>query len=177
MQNNSSNRERFLNTHFDNISFDQVTSIIKDHIASRTPGYMVSLNTDIAVWLEKDEVFRQSYDKATMALIDSQPLIKLAKSAGLQVKEKLSGSDLMPRICSWAAQYGYRFYILGGMGGVTQRAAANLCENNHGLRCVGVQSPPYGFQSCKEKTDTVIQAINQAQPDILFICLGSPKSE
>lgn len=177
MPTGDSHRIPFLNCHIDNVEFDDVMATIDSHVQSGTPGFMVSLNTDIAVQLEKDPAFAEAYAAADLALMDSQPLIWLAKRRGIQVREKLSGSDLMPRICEVAAQRGWSCFFLGGMGDVPATAAANLSQHYPGLVVAGTLSPDYGFEKTDEGLAQVIQAVRDAHPDILFICLGTPKSE
>ena len=172
----SSVRIPFLNAYFDNIDFDQVVSVVDEHILSKVPGLMVSLNTDIIVHLDKDDAFRRAFESANLVLIDSAPLLKLATLKGVVVREKLSGSDLMPRVCEHAARRGLSCFILGGADGVTQRACAALTDNYPGLKISGY-SPEYGFENCEMQVKKVLDTVRSARPDILFICLGTPKSE
>ena len=164
----SSVRIPFLNAYFDNIDFDQVVSVVDEHILSKVPGLMVSLNTDIIVHLDKDDAFRRAFESANLVLIDSAPLLKLATLKGVVVREKLSGSDLMPRVCEHAARRGLSCFILGGADGVTQRACAALTDNYPGLKISGY-SPEYGFENCEMQVKKVLDTVRSARPDILFI--------
>lgn len=170
-------RTPFLNCHIDNVNFTEAVDVIRDHVREHVPGFMVSLNTDIAIRLEDDTAFRMAYDAADLALMDSEPLMRLAMHNGIEVKEKLSGSDLMPRICEVAATEGWRCYFLGGREGVPQQAAANLKQSFPGLVIVGTFSPPFGFEKSAEGIADVAARVRASCPDILFICLGTPKSE
>lgn len=169
-------RTRFLNCHFDNVSIDQVLEVLDEHIVDRHPGFMVSLNVDIAVCLDKDEEFRRAFSAADLVLMDSQPFVKICLHKGIMVKEKLSGSDLMPRICEYAAKRGYRCFILGGTSGVPEKACANLRLMYPGLE-IGGYSPKYGFEKDPELSGDAERRIIEFSPDILFICVGTPKSE
>lgn len=171
-----SKRVEFLNCHFDNVTFDEAMAVVCNHIESRKPGFMVSLNTDIAVRLDRDTAFRSAYDAADLALMDSQPLIRLCGIWNIDVKEKLSGSDLMPRVCELAAVRGYKCFILGGKEGVPDKACENLADRYPGLEISGY-SPEYGFERDDRKVSVVIARAREANPDIMFVCLGAPKSE
>lgn len=98
------NRERLLSSFFDNVTFDQVCEVLDKHISNRTPGYMMSLNLDILIRADKDPEFRAALEGADLILMDSAPLMKIARKRGVDCVEKLSGSDLMPRICEFAAK-------------------------------------------------------------------------
>lgn len=170
-------RTPFLNCHFDNMSFDEVVEVIREHIRTREPGFMVSLNTDIAVRLDEDPAFMEAYQAADLALMDSQPLVWLAQANGLPKPERLTGSDLMPRLCEVAAKDGWSCFFCGGMDGVPQKAAKNLSERFPGLIVAGAYSPAYGFEKTEEGIRELVNMVGAANPDLLFFCLGTPKTE
>lgn len=109
--------------------------------------------------------------------MDSQPLIWLARLSGIDVRERLTGSDLLPRLCEVAAREGWSCYIAGGKPGIPEQAARNLKEKYEGLRIAGTLSPRYGFELDPHGIADVASTIRNAQPDILFFCLGTPKTE
>lgn len=167
----------FLNCHFDNVSFDEVVDRVACCIENDSKGYMCSLNVDIAVKLDSDEEFRRAYDSADLALMDSTPLMKIAKKRGIAVKEKLSGSDLMPALCAVAEEKGWSCCIMGGAPGVPEAAAQSLLQRFPRLVIGGAFSPPYGFEKDEAALQGVISEINRSQANLLFVCLGAPKSE
>ena len=170
-------RVPFLNSQIDSVCLPEVRDIVTEHVRTREPGYMVSLNTDIVIRLEHDPEFRAAHRDASLVLMDSQPLFDLAVRQGIPMKEKISGSDLVDPVCSWAAEEGWSIFIMGGMPGVPEKAAENLMAKHPGLRVVGTLSPERGFEHDAAMTDAVIRAVCLASPDILFLCVGSPKSE
>lgn len=170
-------RVPFLNAAFDNVDLAQVREVMTEHVRKREPGYMVSLNTDIDIALEHDPEFKAAHRDATLVLMDSQPLFDLAKKQGIPIKEKISGSDLMSPSCKWASEEGWSVFIMGGMPGVPERAANSLMVKYPGLRVAGTLSPERGFERDAAMTDAAIAAVRSSSPDILFLCVGSPKSE
>ncbi len=170
-------RVPFLNTAFDNVDLSQVREVVARHIRTREPGYMVSLNTDIDITLERDPEFMAAHRNASLILLDSQPLFNLARKQGIPVKEKISGSDLMGPACQWAAEGGWSVFVFGGMPGVPERAAENLSKAYPGLEVAGTLSPDYGFERNPAKLADALARVREVTPDILFVCLGAPKSE
>lgn len=170
-------RVPFLNAQIDNVHLSEVHDIVAEHIRTREAGYMVSLNTDIVISLEHDPGFMAAHRDASLVLMDSQPLFDLAVRQGIPMKKKISGSDLVDPVCSWAAEEGWSIFIMGGMPGVPEKAAENLMAQHPGLRVVGTLSPERGFEHDVAMTNAVIRAVCLASPDILFLCVGSPKSE
>lgn len=170
-------RHRFLNGYVDNASLEEVREVIRSHVANRNPAYMASLNLDICVQLDKDADFPPAFARATLILMDSQPLLKIARSHGINIKEKISGSDLIAPVCNWAAEEGWSCFFLGGAPGVPDAAARNMKAKFPTLRIAGTLSPDVGFDNNPEMTASVISAVRSSAPDILFFCCGTPKSE
>lgn len=170
------NRERLLSSFFDNVTFDQVCDVLDERVANRVPGYMMSLNLDIMIRADKDPDFRAALEDADLILMDSAPLMKIAHKRGVDCVEKLSGSDLMPRICEFAARKGYGCVIVGGMPGVPEKAAAALAAQYPGLVFKGAISPEYGFEKDPAKLRALLSRVAALDADILFLCLGEPKS-
>ena len=170
------NRKQILSSFFDDVTFDQVCDVLDDHIASHTPGYMMSMNLDILIRADKDPDFSDALEGADLILMDSAPLMRVARKQGVGCVEKLSGSDLMPRICEYAAAKGYSCAIVGGMPGVPDQAASILASHYSGLVFKGTISPEYGFEKDSAKLKMLLSQVAALKADILFLCLGEPKS-
>ena len=173
---NNDYRVQLLSAVIDNVDFAQVCDVVDDHVATGIPGYMMSLNLDIMIKADQSEDVSRALNGADLILMDSAPLIKVARRRGIEVKEKLSGSDLMPRICAYAAEKGYTCAIMGGMPGVPEEAARRLIERYPGLRFVGTYSPDYGFEKNPDTLKAALEIVSSFNADILFVCLGDPKS-
>ena len=138
-------RIKFLNIEVDNLTMDEAIERINDLIVNQKPSYVVTPNVDHIVKLEKDTDFQKVYENADLILTDGMPLIWISKIKRNPIKEKISGSDLFPKICGLAAKKGYKVFLLGAAEGVAAKAAENLKEKYSDLNVVGTYSPSYGF--------------------------------
>ena len=170
-------RMRFLNTEVDNLTMEEAICKINELIVNKKPSYVVTPNVDHIVKLEKDKEFQEVYKNADLILTDGMPLIWISKLKKKPIKEKVSGSDLFPKVCKMAAEKGYKVFLLGAAEGVAAKAAKNLKLKCPGLDIVGTYSPSYGFEKNNEEIDKIIRMINSVKPDILAIGLGAPKQE
>lgn len=170
-------RIKFLNTHIDNLTMNEAISEIDRLIQLNDCKYVVTPNLDHIVLIESDKEFAEIYQKADLVVADGKPLLWISKYLKNPIKEKISGSDLFPRMCDLAAKRGYSIFILGAAEGVADKAARNLVEKNPGLQITGTYSPPIGFEKNKEELEYIQQIITKANPDILAVSLGSPKGE
>lgn len=170
-------RVKFLNTEIDNLTMDESIRAIDKLVQNRKPSYVVTPNVDHIVKLDSDEEFRNVYKNADLILTDGMPLIWISKLKKTPIKEKVSGSDLFPKVCELAAQKGYRVFLLGAADGVAAKAAKNLQEKYENLRIAGTYSPKYGFEKDKKEIEKIISIVKLAKPDILAVGLGAPKQE
>ena len=170
-------RIKILNTEVDNLTMDEAIQRIEQLILSKKPSYVVTPNVDHIVKLEEDKEFQDVYKEADLILTDGMPLIWISKLKKNPIKEKVSGSDLFPRVCKLAADKGYKVFLLGAAEGIAARAAENLRSKYNGLNIVGTYSPSYGFEKKEDEIEKIIEMINEVKPDILAVGLGAPKQE
>lgn len=170
-------RMKFLNTEVDNLTMDEAVSKIEQLIINKKTSYVVTPNVDHIVKLENDIEFQSVYKNADLILTDGMPLVWISKIKKNPIKEKVSGSDLFPKVCDLASKKGYKIFLLGAAEGIAAKAAINLEKKYKGLNIVGTYSPSYGFENKKEEIDNIIKIINKSKPDILAVGLGAPKQE
>lgn len=170
-------RIKFMNTDIDNLTMAETLNEIDKLIQKKNCSYVVTPNVDHIVRLEKDEELQKVYKNASLILTDGKPLIWISKWYKTPIKEKISGSDLFPRVCQLAANKNYTMYLLGAAEGVADTAAKNLMKKYPGLNMVGTYSPPFGFEKSKQEMNKIKTQIQDVHPDILIVGLGCPKQE
>lgn len=170
-------RIKFMNTNIDNLTMAETLNEIDKLIQKKNCSYVVTPNVDHIVRLEKDDELQKVYKNASLILTDGKPLIWISKWYKTPIKEKISGSDLFPRVCQLAANKNYTMYLLGAAEGVADTAARNLMKKYPGLNIVGTYSPPFGFEKNKQEMNKIKTQIQDVHPDILIVGLGCPKQE
>lgn len=170
-------RIKFMNTNIDNLTMAETLHEIDKLIQKKNCSYVVTPNVDHIVRLEKDEELQKVYKNASLILTDGNPLIWISKWYKTPIKEKISGSDLFPRVCQLAANKNYTMYLLGAAEGVADTAARNLMKKYPGLNIVGTYSPPFGFEKNEQEMNKIKTQIQDVHPDILIVGLGCPKQE
>lgn len=170
-------RIKFMNTEIDNLTMQEALEEIDNLIQTKKGAYVVTPNVDHIVQLDRGGEIVDVYKNADLILTDGKPLLWISKWYGTPIKEKISGSDLFPRLCDMAAKKGYKMYFLGAAEGVAAKAAENLKNRFKGLQVVGTYSPPFGFEKDHEEMEKIKGMIKEANPDILIVGLGCPKQE
>jgi N-acetylglucosaminyldiphosphoundecaprenol N-acetyl-beta-D-mannosaminyltransferase len=163
----------------DALGFDDVVETLRDQ-ASRTgvgSSYVVTPNAHHVMIYQDDALFRQVYRDAFLVVPDGVPLLWAAKFLGVPLPGRVNGTDLFERLCEVAAQHGLRVYLLGGRTGAAEAAASVLRGRHRSLNVCGLYSPPVGFERDAAESKKIVDQINAASPDFLFVGLGAPKQE
>lgn len=168
---------KFLNTYVSNVTMDETIAEIEKYIKEDKKRYIVAINVDVVVKIENDKELQEATNKADMVLADGKPLIWISKYYKRPIKEKISGSDLVPLLCKRAAEKRYSIYILGGADGIAEQAKKKLEEQYPAIRIVGTYAPPFGFEKDQAELDKINQMISEKTPDLLIACFGCPKQE
>lgn len=125
---------------------------------------------------QKDFSVRDAINSAGMATPDGMPLVWLASWDSDLPVERVYGPDLMLAVCERSVDNGYKHFFLGGGDGVPELLAEELRHRFPGLQIAGCYSPP--FRNLTEQEETgIIDMLNQADPDLIWIGLGTPKQD
>jgi len=123
-----------------------------------------------------DPAIRRAVNGAGLVTPDGMPIVWLTRVAGHPHVSRVYGPDLMLDFCARSVRLGYRHYFYGGVEGVPKQLAAVLITRFPGLQVTGGYSPP--FQPLRPEEDAeVVDRINAACPDVVWVGLGSPKQD
>jgi N-acetylglucosaminyldiphosphoundecaprenol N-acetyl-beta-D-mannosaminyltransferase len=175
------NKVALFNVTFDNLTMDEavreIDNIIIQNKRHNKADFVVTPNVDHIVNIHKNRLFKEAYQKAALTLVDGAPIVFLSKVFNKSLKEKVSGSDLTPRLFELAQKKQYRVFIFGSLPGVADLAIKRIKEE-HGYNFpISSYSPPFGFESKEDTLNECINIIKQFNPDILLVSIGSPKGE
>lgn len=170
-------KQPLLNTYVNNVSMEETITNIENLIADNKKSYIVAINVDVVMKIEKDAYLKEITDNADMVLVDGKPLVWVAKWHKKPVKEKISGSDLVPLLCKVAADKGYTMFILGGKDGIAEQAKKKLEKDLPNINIVGTYAPPFGFEKDEQELQKINGMISEVKPDLLIACFGCPKQE
>lgn len=170
-------KQPLLNTYVNNVSMAETVHEIERMIREKQKSYIVAINVDVVLKIEHDQYLKKITDNADMVLVDGQPLVWISKWHKHPVKARISGSDLVPKMCEVAAEKGYTMYIIGGKDGIAEKARKNLERELPGIKILGTYAPPFGFEKDQKELEKINAMITEAHPDILIACFGCPKQE
>jgi N-acetylglucosaminyldiphosphoundecaprenol N-acetyl-beta-D-mannosaminyltransferase len=110
------------------------------------------------------------------AVADGGSLSSLSQKRGYREAGRITGPDLMAEVMRISAAKGYRHYFYGSSEETLGKLNQRLQEQYPGLQVAGMYSPPFRMLTQAED-NAVMQRINEARADFVWVGLGAPKQE
>ncbi len=111
---------------------------------------------------------------ADFVTADGMPIVLLSRLMRRPLPARVTGADMVPAICRRCAEEGLSVYVLGGDREAIEEAFGKLKVESGKLKVVGVDP---AFVKLDQDQPEIVERINAAKPDILFVALGNPKQE
>jgi N-acetylglucosaminyldiphosphoundecaprenol N-acetyl-beta-D-mannosaminyltransferase len=158
------------------IDMDLAVSTIETWIELKAQNYVCITGVHGVMASQSDVALREIHAKAGLVTPDGMPLVWMARRLGFRKTQRVYGPDLMRVLTSRSESRGYRHFYYGGGEGLADRLAAVLKTQHPNLNVAGTYCPP--FRPLTEDEDAkIIERINQADPDIVWVGLSTPKQE
>lgn len=158
------------------ITMADAVEIIEYWSENRIKNYVCVMPAHSIMDCFEDKDIRGIFNTSGMATPDGMAIVWLLKLRGYQYVERVYGPDLMLAVLNKTQSSKKRHFLLGG----TCEVQVKLQEKIHTLfpRAIisGGYSPAFGSLTQAEN-EKIIQKINKASADFLWVGLGSPKQE
>jgi N-acetylglucosaminyldiphosphoundecaprenol N-acetyl-beta-D-mannosaminyltransferase len=161
-----------------NIQFDYVTSReASERIFSECrnkkerPLTVVTPNPIMVMNAQNNEKLFTALQNADLSLADGNGIISAAKRMGTPLPERVTGIDTGYAVLEKLSETDGSVYLLGAKPNVAEIAAKKLTECLPSLRVVGTH---HGYF---EDDVEIVSDIIDKSPDLLVVCLGSPRQE
>lgn len=157
----------------DPVTLDQAVERCAAAIGGGEPLMQFSANAAKVVRLRDDGPLAQIAAASGLVTADGASVVLASRVLGDPLPERVTGIDLMERLLARAEQSGWRVFVLGARA--EELAAAILAI---GARHPGLELAGYRDGYFDEATDpAVVREIADARADLLFVAMGSPRSE
>ena len=116
------------------------------------------------------------YANSAITVPDGMPTVWVGRLQGCQGMERVTGPDLMLEVFRNPRFARCTHFIYGGDPGVVDELAANLQSWFPWVRIVGTYTPPFRDLTSDETAD-LVETIEEAKPDIMWVGIGAPRQE
>jgi N-acetylglucosaminyldiphosphoundecaprenol N-acetyl-beta-D-mannosaminyltransferase len=160
----------------DNVSMDEVLEKVEEWILEGGFHQIATANTDFLINSIVDDELEEVLSRCDMVLADGMPLVWTSILKGKRLKERVTGSDMVPKLAALSARQGYRIFMLGSTQQNLDRATAWMQKTYPGVNVAGTYSPAFGPLEDMDHEE-ILARIEEVSPDILLVAFGNPKQE
>lgn len=166
-------RRLFLGHALDEVTTEEALSLARDSIRARRICMHASVNASMVVAMAHDPALASAIAQADIVTADGQSIVWAARLLGMHVPERVPAIDLMTQLLDLAARENYGVYFLGSTNEVLADLIGSVSRWHPLLRVSGYHN---GFYAEVDEAD-LIQRIRQADPEMLFVGMSSPRKE
>lgn len=142
---------------------------------ARKPFPIHFTNSESMYFARRIADHRRFVQNVRFSLCDGMGVVIGARLQGRRV-HRFNGPVFMLKACEYGVPRGWRHFFCGGEEGVAQRLSEKLSEKFPGMITAGVFCPPFRAMTESEEQG-MLDHINAAKPDILWVGLGLLKQE
>ena len=169
-------RYNVLGVDFDLVDYAAVWEVIRGWRLAGRRSYVCMVNPHSVLTARRDGGMDRSVRNAGLVLPDGVGVAVAARLLGYGRKGRVTGPMLMLCLCDWGRQTGCRHYFYGGATGIAERLAGCLRLRYPGMEVAGTYCPPFGEIGAAGDAE-IVERINAARADIVWVGLGAPKQE
>ncbi|MFE0624071.1 WecB/TagA/CpsF family glycosyltransferase [Priestia aryabhattai] len=152
-------------------TYDELAVNLLQDIDKGRKSFIVAINPEKIMKAQEDRELKSLLNQATYQIPDGIGVILASKLKKGRIRERVTGIDMMLKLCKEATNNGKRIFLYGAKPGIADEAKAKLEEMFPGILIVGTLN---GY----EKNEEVIEhTINDSGAEIVFVALGSPAQE
>jgi len=168
-----------LGTPIDDVTMSEAVDRIAEMVATgrmaRRVHQVATINVDFVINGTQDPDLLEILQHTDLAIPDGMGVVWGARLAGVPIRERTSGVDLVPALVARAAVEGWRVCMFGAAGGVAERAAELLRATHTNADVVGLAAPAVGADGSMDAG--TVDSIRAFDADVVAVALGNPKQE
>jgi len=141
------------------------------------PLLIMGPNAQLVTLASAKPRFARALHAAHLNVPDGISVVLASRLLGAPISERVTGGELMERLCEECARHGMSVFFLGGLPGAAVGAAESLRRRYPALRIAGCYCPPPGFENDSLESATVRRVVGKSAPDLLCVAFGAPRQE
>ncbi|MCC6804811.1 MAG: WecB/TagA/CpsF family glycosyltransferase [Anaerolineae bacterium] len=155
------------------ITYGEWLPLIDAWVKGERAHHVCTINPEMIMIARRDPNFHNILSRADLTVPDGVGLLWAARRQATPLPERVTGSDGVPLIASEAAKRGWRLFLLGAAPGIADKAAEVLKAKHPDLQIVGT----YSGSPAPDEEDGIVERVNAAGADILFVAYGAPEQD
>ncbi|MFW0861250.1 MAG: WecB/TagA/CpsF family glycosyltransferase [Dethiobacter sp.] len=166
-------QEFILDVPTDAVTLAEAVSWAQEKLNQNSTHFIASVNPEICLAARRNSALLAALLAADLRIPDGIGIVLASRLCGGQLRERVTGIDLMEELVALAAAEGKKIFLFGAADGVAAAAASKLKERHPSLIVAGtahgyLPQAPDGEVACN---------IAASGADLVFVALGSPRQE
>ena len=167
------NKTEYYNILIDILSTGEALTKCEKFFSSDKHNIIFFLNAHCFNLAQKNQTYQNALNTADLLLNDGIGIKLGGKLTGIQVKDNLNGTDLIPKILTVAKNLNKNVYLLGGEEGIARVVQQKLEGQIPGISIVGVHNGFFSF----DNDEDIVSDIVENKTDLLIVGMGVPRQE
>jgi len=161
---------------FADLLFNDVFANVDD--AKASPKWLACLNPHSYSVAKDDPHFAKALKQADWLVADGAGVVLASTLLGGCIRERVTGSDVFTAVHQRLNRHGGRsVFFLGATEETLAQIRVRMAVDYPHVRVTGTYSPPFKAKYSADELDDMINAINAAKPDVLWVGMTAPKQE
>lgn len=165
------NKVDILGVGIDCVTMRQSVMQVMDFVTHKGTYYVVTPNSEMIENARKDGKLKAALNGADLAIPDGVGILYASKLLNTPLPEKVPGCELCEHVIGELDKIKGSLFLFGGAPSIAEKAAQNIKKAYPNLIIAGTHDGYY------EDDRPIVEQIIKAAPDVIFVCLGSPKQE
>lgn len=158
---------------FDKVTMDDAFKIFVTFLKREKTTAIYTPNPEIVMLAQENDALKEALLAGDLVIPDGIGIILASKIHKLGLTERVPGIELMDRMLKFLNTTKGSIFLLGGKPEVAEVAAFHIQETYPNVEIKGTRD---GYFDMEEEL-RIIDIINEAKPDVLFVAMGAPRQE
>jgi N-acetylglucosaminyldiphosphoundecaprenol N-acetyl-beta-D-mannosaminyltransferase len=159
------------------VDYDDAIEVMDGLVDDGGRGYVCAAPVHALMVAQDDPEMLAALRGSTLVVPDGMPIVWASNLLGEELSDRVYGPELMLRYNDRCAERGHRVWLYGGRDqGSLVQLALSMRRRHPGIKVIGGYSPPFRPLTPDEE-DVIVEQINDAKPDVLWVGIGVPKQE
>ncbi len=146
--------------------------------SQRKGRYFVCINPHSIEVARKDSIFHDAIQKADLTIPDGIGVVIASRILGGSIRERVTGSDIFLGLSHMANRDGgCRYFLLGSTDEELRIIEEKIRRDFSHIDIAGSYSPPFKNEFSEQDNKIMVERINAARADVLWVGMTAPKQE
>jgi N-acetylglucosaminyldiphosphoundecaprenol N-acetyl-beta-D-mannosaminyltransferase len=140
--------------------------------------YLVCANPHSLEVAQKDLIFKAAIREADIVTPDGVGILIASRILGGRIRERITGSGIFRELSrTLNKEAGHKYFFLGSTEETLELLKDKVLNDFPNIEIAGSYSPPFNPEFTPEENNSIVQVVNLAAPDVLWVGMTAPKQE